>query len=662
MFGFKYVCAINIIGYCSVTADRGCLRATFQYVFFDRSCQYASLSAFCVNYAIFSKTRNSYGWSSLHRLHPSISDAENPTGFGIAAGVNSHIDGSRVSTTSLYPVGSATKLYTSVAVLQAHEQGLIDLDAPVAPVIDPFLMRTNGTTLFQLWQNEAINQVTARQLLSMRSGLSDYDDAALNKFSLDPANWNEDITPYDYLHRWAVKKFLFEPGTGGSYTSIGYEVLGFLLAAAHNVTSWQAFDQKSIFPAELRSKLPNMIFSGTGKCSANHQIVHQYAAVIQPLSTWTAIHFIDIDDGSCLNAWTAGSLATSASDMAGALYNIFGLHPVSPLLSNSSLEQMVHVQPLTTGWSVGLEYGLGCMAADLSPNSGFDKKYTEIIGHAGQDYGSGAPLHYYNRALDLTITLALNSQFGMNCSLNDISENQRYTAIICQVYSELLTIATNGTVGPLKCSKLQEEKSSTRAEISLGHSRRRLLGGDLHCSSAKNEKLCYGSSANVATSECFTWKSFHAQFNGEHWKKCHDKWDDPCGCELVTCSGDGQHILELHLSDNSLYGIFNVTDLSGLSSLRHLDLSANALYGALIDVTAQLPSLVHLNVSHNFFSFYMPYLNFKQLSGGCSLRGNDFACPLVQLEQGLGSSLSECMRNNLGQGSRMVVYSARMVI
>ena len=197
-------------------------------------------------------------------LLTSVADAENPTGFGIAAGINSHTDASRVSTESLYPVGSATKLYTAVAVLQAHERGLIDLDAPVAPVIDPFLQRTNGTTLFQLWQNDLINKVTARQLMGMRSGISDYDDQALNKFSLDANNWNEDITPYDYIHRWAIKKFLFAPGTGGAYTSIGYELLGFLLAAVNNVTTWQSYDQKSIFPAELRSKLPHMIFAGPG--------------------------------------------------------------------------------------------------------------------------------------------------------------------------------------------------------------------------------------------------------------------------------------------------------------------------------------------------------------------------------------------------------------
>ena len=81
-----------------------------------------------------------------------------------------------------FPMGSVTKLYTAVAVLQLHETGVIDIDKPVHNYIDPFLKRTNGTTLMAIYANATINTITARQLMAMRSGVADYDNAAVEVF------------------------------------------------------------------------------------------------------------------------------------------------------------------------------------------------------------------------------------------------------------------------------------------------------------------------------------------------------------------------------------------------------------------------------------------------------------------------------------------------
>ena len=79
-----------------------------------------------------------------------------PLGFSLAAGLNSHKDGTTITGDSLFPSGSATKLYTSVAILQLHEKGIIDIDEPVHKIVDPFLQRTNKTTLFGIWKDEKI--------------------------------------------------------------------------------------------------------------------------------------------------------------------------------------------------------------------------------------------------------------------------------------------------------------------------------------------------------------------------------------------------------------------------------------------------------------------------------------------------------------------------
>ena len=148
----------------------------------------------------------------------SVGLADGDGGFGATAGVDDRTTGAPTTLRSRFPAGSVTKTYTAAIVMRLHDAGKIDLDKPVAPVIDPFLRRTNGTTLATLWGDASqggnassaamIGTVTARQLMMMRSGLQDYNNKALEAFSLDPAMragaggaWSphKDITPYDYL-------------------------------------------------------------------------------------------------------------------------------------------------------------------------------------------------------------------------------------------------------------------------------------------------------------------------------------------------------------------------------------------------------------------------------------------------------------------------------
>ena len=177
----------------------------------------------------------------------------------VAGGLSDHATGTVVTPSTRYPMGSATKTHTAIACLAAAERGQLDLDAPIARYVDPFLQRTNGTTLLQLYRGNAnISAVTTRQVLAMRSGVHDYDDDAVQAWSFDRANAGRDLSPYDYLHAADLtpKAFNFVPGGGGAYSSIGYELAGLALAAVSGADDWSDFDQRSIVPAELLETLP----------------------------------------------------------------------------------------------------------------------------------------------------------------------------------------------------------------------------------------------------------------------------------------------------------------------------------------------------------------------------------------------------------------------
>ena len=61
---------------------------------------------------------------------------------------------------TVYRVGSVSKLFTDLAVMQLVEQGRLDLDAPVSRVLPEFSPRNPFNT-----------PITLRQLMSHRSGL-----------------------------------------------------------------------------------------------------------------------------------------------------------------------------------------------------------------------------------------------------------------------------------------------------------------------------------------------------------------------------------------------------------------------------------------------------------------------------------------------------------
>ena len=69
-------------------------------------------------------------------------------------------------------MGSVTKPFTAVAVLQLYELGLLDIDLPISTYVDEILMRDNGTTLLEIWNNDTIiNNV--RSSLRMGVGITD---------------------------------------------------------------------------------------------------------------------------------------------------------------------------------------------------------------------------------------------------------------------------------------------------------------------------------------------------------------------------------------------------------------------------------------------------------------------------------------------------------
>lgn len=201
-----------------------------------------------------------------------------------------------------------TKMLTSIAALKLAQVGVLNLDEPVYKAVDPWLKSQGHASLAATWHGDTtINTVTARMLLSMRSGIPDYDDGALREWTL--RNPSKDFLPLDFLHN-VSKQFLFAPGKGGAYSGVGYVLMGITLCAVTNCTSWDSLQQQQLIEQGSAFRFRSTRFMTAGPCSRySPPVVHQYLyspsvlAMAHRRSTDGAQQFGRARSGRALPTW-----------------------------------------------------------------------------------------------------------------------------------------------------------------------------------------------------------------------------------------------------------------------------------------------------------------------------------------------------------------------
>jgi D-alanyl-D-alanine carboxypeptidase len=146
-------------------------------------------------------------------------------GFGLA-------DGPRnipATAGTVYNQWSMVKPITAVAVLQLHEQGLLDIDDPVADYLPFFEVQ---------YPSEGSETITIRHLLNHSSGLRNNSPEIVGwiHFDGDP-EWNQTELIKEKLPDYA--ELAYEPGSQGVYTNVGYMLLAAVIEAASGQTYQQ---------------------------------------------------------------------------------------------------------------------------------------------------------------------------------------------------------------------------------------------------------------------------------------------------------------------------------------------------------------------------------------------------------------------------------------
>lgn len=294
--------------------------------------------------------------------------------INLAAGIANLENNTQLETSNRFYIASSGKMMVAVAILSAVDEGLLDLDTLIWPLIG----QIEG---IQHLKNA--NKVTVRQLLNHTSGLAEYlsDGFVEESFETPSILWNADEA-LSFAYGLAPQ---FPPGTQFEYTNTNYVLLGFILQKLDG--SLQASLQKRVFDkADMKD-------TTTGALPTDPSLARGYDA-----------EGYDVSDQAWASRLGDGPVVSTAKDLGK-----FGIALFRDrlLLRNSTLNAML------TGSRQENSYGLG-MGID-------GDRYGEWFGHAGSYDGYEADMRYYPQ-LKLVITYLTNGN-GESSILDNIMDD-----------------------------------------------------------------------------------------------------------------------------------------------------------------------------------------------------------------------------------------------
>lgn len=266
------------------------------------------------------------------------------------AGVRDRVSGEAMDTRARFRIGSVSKTFSSVVLLQLADQGKVELDAPVNRYLPGLLPD---------------DRITVRHLLTHRSGLADYSDAMFAKTVPGfEAVRNRVFTYQELVDLSLAEPRTTEPGANYRYSNANFVVVGMLIEKITGTSAAEQYEQRIIKPLKLR----------------NTSYVHPRTE-IKGLHVRGYLHpdeagapLVDSTEQTGSWAQTAGAVISNPADL-----NTFTTALMrGRLLSPHMLDAMTTVTPTDTTQT--RFYGLGLRRYDLSCG-------TQVYGHTGTVQG-----------------------------------------------------------------------------------------------------------------------------------------------------------------------------------------------------------------------------------------------------------------------------------
>ena len=256
------------------------------------------------------------------------------------------------SADTVYRVGSVSKLFTDIAIMQLVEQGKLDLDAPVTRYIPNFRPR-----------NPFGKSITLRQLMSHRSGLV-REPPVGNYFETTEPSLARTIASLNNT------ELVYAPESRAKYSNAAIAAAGYALERTQGEPFAKYLKRAALDPL--------------GLAHSSFEPAPEITKDLAKAYMWTI-------DGRVFEAPTfelgmspAGSLYTTVTDMGRFMSALFagGRGSKGHLLKQSTLEEMWTPQFAPPGRKTG--YGIGFGLRELEGR--------RTVGHGGAIYGFATTL------------------------------------------------------------------------------------------------------------------------------------------------------------------------------------------------------------------------------------------------------------------------------
>ncbi|MCX5380516.1 serine hydrolase [Streptomyces sp. NBC_00091] len=277
-----------------------------------------------------------------------------------ASGVADVTTGRPVTPDMRQRVGSITKTFTAVAVMQQVEQGRISLDAPI------------GDYLPQLVPGERGRKITVRMLLNNTSGIPDYVRYAFPSLQTPSSESLDDNRFRRFRPAELIELGLGAPPTGepggptGVYSNTNYLLLGQLLEQVTGTPAEEYITRNVITRAGLR----HTEFPTGPRIKGPHSRMYE--------ALWGGID--PARDYSVYDMSWTGTGAALVSTMDD-LNRFYAKLLDGRIVSRSSLAEMQRTVPVIALDGSTIQYGLGLHKVDTGCGT--------FWGHNGTVWGAG---------------------------------------------------------------------------------------------------------------------------------------------------------------------------------------------------------------------------------------------------------------------------------
>ena len=279
--------------------------------------------------------------------------------------------GTKNTVDSKYFIGSITKLYTAVAILQLVEQKKIALNDKLSK----WLPEINGS-----------DKITIHHLLTHQSGLvrDSHQD------------YNAEVTYQERLFSVKNDSLRFQPGERESYSSVGFYALSYILETVSKMKFEDYFEKNIFMPANMKN-------TGVKKTKGE-----KIAGLSIGIGSMTDAYGVtDIGPATYFDSYSfagGGSLYSTIDDM----WSFFNALENGKLLSHNMVRIMKLKWPVKNeNKKSRLYHSYGWEIYDYSK----DKGSFLVIDFAGKIYGYKSMIRYYENT-DIQIIALCNSEYS----------------------------------------------------------------------------------------------------------------------------------------------------------------------------------------------------------------------------------------------------------